>query len=57
MSCPNPRVTRKVVNPGTGPLAWCGKCQAWKPAAQVSWARMTRRSTGAVSLSFAPVPH
>lgn len=57
MSCPNPRATKRIINPGTGPKAWCGRCKAWIPAAQVPWDGMRTTGNGRITATFAPKPH
>lgn len=57
MSCKNPQATPRVMNPGSGPVAWCGGCQSWQPAAQVAWDRMKRSSAGTITATYAALPH
>lgn len=55
--CTEPLPTRRVVNPGTGPLARCTGCKTWMPARQVPWGAELRNSAGDITATYAPIPH
>jgi hypothetical protein len=54
--CAAPRATVRVLNPGTGPLAWCPGCKCWKPASQVPTGQELRRKDRILA-TYAPTAH
>ncbi len=55
--CQSPKPTKKVVNWGGGPKAYCGGCQGYVPAHQVPWGQELRKPNGSISASYAAIPH
>lgn len=55
--CAAPKATKRVINWGAGPMAWCVGCNQRMPAAQVPWGQELRNGTGAIVATFAPIAH
>ena len=53
-----PRPTKRTayIN-GTGVVAWCPTCQAFKPAAQVPFGMELRNKDGRITATYAAIPH